>query len=100
MSGKYAAFVPRAKLTNKEASALAHSATDWQENIELKNVWEFSGRSVFGEAAMYSGNPLESIRNASIVAVEDSMAVAISKEEYLVRELFLMILEEMIEAVC
>ena len=37
---------------------------------------------------MYSGNPFDSIRSASIVAVEDSMAVAISKEDYLVRKMF------------
>ena len=71
-------------MTNKEACALARSAKDWLDNIELKNVWQFSGGAVFGEAAMYSGNPLDSIRSASIVAIEDSLAVAISKDDYLV----------------
>jgi CRP-like cAMP-binding protein len=82
------AFVPRAKLTNKEAHILAHSVNDWLDNIELKSVWHFLGGAVFGEAAMYSGNPLDSIRSASIVAIEDSLAISISKDEYLVRELF------------
>jgi hypothetical protein len=88
VAGKYSAFVPRVKLTNKEASTLAHSVKDWLDNIELKHVWQFTGGAVFGEAAMYSGNPLDSIRSASIVAVEDSLVVAISKEDYLVRDFF------------
>ena len=86
VSGNYGAFVPRAKLTNREASTLVHSikTKDWRDNIEIKKVCEFSGCSVFGQTAMYSNSSRDAIRNASIVALEDSVVVAVSKREYLV----------------
>ena len=86
VSGNYGAFVPRAKLTNREASVLAHmiKEKDWEDNIEVKKVHQFSECSVFGETAMYSNSSRDAIRNASIVALEDSVVVAVSKREYLV----------------
>ena len=88
VSGKYAAFVPRAKLTIQEAKDLVHSIkSDWQSNIEIKNVMNFSGLSLFGEAAMFAQFDRDAIRNASVVALEDSIVVTLSKEEYLVRNI-------------
>lgn len=86
VSGNYGVFVPRAKLTNREACVLAHmiKEKDWEDNIEVKKVHQFSDCSVFGETAMYSNSARDAIRNASVVAMEDSVVVAISKEEYLV----------------
>lgn len=84
VSGTYAAFVPRAKLTHKETCTLVHVIKDWRDNIEVKNVWQFSACSVFGEAAMYSEQSRDGFRNATIVALEDSVVVTMTKSEYLV----------------
>jgi hypothetical protein len=76
-------------LTTREASALLHAIQgNWQDNVEVKNVWQFLGCSVFGEAAMYSKSPHAATRNATIVALEDSMAVSMSKVDYLVSVCF------------
>jgi hypothetical protein len=94
VSGKYAAFVPRAKLTNTEARDLVKSAKeDWQSNIEIKNVMNFSGCSIFGETAMFAQLARDAIRNASVVALEDSIVVEISREEYLVRNIIFHVLQ-------
>jgi hypothetical protein len=77
-------------LTTREASALLHAIkTNWHDNVEVKNVWQFLGCSVFGEAAMYSKSPHAATRNATIVALEDSMAVSMSKADYLVSVCFI-----------
>ena len=77
-------------MTTREASALVHAIKgDWQDNVEVKNVWQFLGCSVFGEAAMYSKSPHAATRNATIVALEDSVAVSMSKVDYLVSVCFL-----------
>ena len=67
--------------------ALVHSIQgDWCDNIEMSQVWQFLGCSVFGEASAYTKSPHHAIRNASIVALEDSMAVTMPRDDYLVRD--------------
>ncbi len=87
ISGKYAAFVPRAKLTTREATALVKMIKgNWCDNIEMKNVWQFEGCSVFGEASAYTKSSHKATRNATIVAIENSMVVTMSRNDYLVSD--------------